>query len=41
MKVAKDNGKSLGFGFVQFHSNESAMSALTALHGTLNNGRKL
>ncbi|XVF26874.1 hypothetical protein REPUB_Repub14bG0057400 [Reevesia pubescens] len=40
-KIAEENGKSKGFGFVQFDSEESAMAALTALHDTMLEGRKL
>lgn len=37
-KIAKDDhGKSKGFGFVQFDSNESADNALQSLHGTVLN----
>ncbi|XWS18930.1 hypothetical protein CRYUN_Cryun32bG0087300 [Craigia yunnanensis] len=40
-KIAEENGKSKGFGFVQFDSEESAMAAMTALHDTLLEGKKL
>ncbi|GMI93763.1 poly(A) binding protein 6 [Hibiscus trionum] len=40
-KVAEENGKSKGFGFVQFDSEESAMAAMTALHDTMLIGKKL
>ncbi|XP_022715068.1 polyadenylate-binding protein 6-like isoform X2 [Durio zibethinus] len=40
-KVVEENGKSKGFGFVQFDSEASAMTALTALHDTMLEGRKL
>ncbi|KAF8407124.1 hypothetical protein HHK36_006249 [Tetracentron sinense] len=40
-KVAEENGRSQGFGFVQFDSEESAMAALKALHGTMLQGKKL
>ncbi|EOY26974.1 Poly(A) binding protein 6, putative isoform 3 [Theobroma cacao] len=40
-KVAEENGKSKGFGFVQFDSEESAKAAITALHGTMLEGKKL
>lgn len=40
-KVAEENGKSKGFGFVQFDSEESAMIACTALHDTFLRGKKL
>lgn len=41
-KVAKEeNGKSKGFGFVQFDSEECAMAARSALHNTLVSGKKM
>ncbi|KAM3747477.1 hypothetical protein ACB098_05G038300 [Castanea mollissima] len=40
-KVAEENGKSKGFGFVQFDTEESAMSALYALHDTVLDEKKL
>ncbi|XVF74483.1 hypothetical protein PTKIN_Ptkin13bG0114000 [Pterospermum kingtungense] len=40
-KIPEENGKSKGFGFVQFDSEESAMAAITALHDTMLQGRKL
>ncbi|XP_031267715.1 polyadenylate-binding protein 6-like [Pistacia vera] len=40
-KVAEENGKSKGFGFVQFDSEESAAAARTALHDTVFRGKKL
>ncbi|KAE8718377.1 Polyadenylate-binding protein 1-A [Hibiscus syriacus] len=40
-KIAEENGKSKGFGFVQFASEESALSAITALHDTMLKGKKL
>ncbi|XP_030525297.2 polyadenylate-binding protein 6-like isoform X2 [Rhodamnia argentea] len=40
-KVAEDNGSSKGFGFVQFESEESAISALRALHDTILEGKKI
>lgn len=40
-KVAEENGKSKGFGFVQFDTEESAMSALYALHDTVIDEKKL
>ncbi|KAK8608412.1 hypothetical protein V6N13_023836 [Hibiscus sabdariffa] len=40
-KVAEENGKSKGFGFVQFASEESAMAAMAALHDTMLKGKKL
>lgn len=40
-KVAGENGKSKGFGFVQFDSEESAAAACTALHDTVFRGKKL
>ncbi|KAK8524873.1 hypothetical protein V6N13_015871 [Hibiscus sabdariffa] len=40
-KIAEENGKSKGFGFVQFESEESSMAAMTALHDTMLIGKKL
>ncbi len=40
-KVAEENGKSKGFGFVQFETEESALAALYALHGSVIEGKKL
>uniref|UniRef100_A0A5B7BD69 Polyadenylate-binding protein n=1 Tax=Davidia involucrata TaxID=16924 RepID=A0A5B7BD69_DAVIN len=40
-KVAEENGKSKGFGFVQFDLEDSAMAALDAVHGTMLEGKKL
>lgn len=40
-KVAEENGKSKGFGFVQFNSEECAMAARGALHDTVVKGKKL
>ena len=40
-KIAEENGKSKGFGFVQFDSEESAIAAITALHDTMIEGKKL
>ncbi|XP_048331454.2 polyadenylate-binding protein 6 isoform X1 [Ziziphus jujuba] len=40
-KVASENGNSKGFGFVQFDSKLSAMTARNALHGTLLKGKKI
>ncbi|XP_057526097.1 polyadenylate-binding protein 2-like [Amaranthus tricolor] len=41
-KVAEDNnGKSKGFGFVQFDDEESAMKALTSLNGTSFEGKTI
>lgn len=40
-KVAEENGKSKGFGFVQFDTEESAMGALYALHDTVIDEKKL
>ncbi|KAK4590840.1 hypothetical protein RGQ29_021148 [Quercus rubra] len=40
-KVAEENGKSKGFGFVQFDTEESATSALYALHDTVIDEKKL
>ncbi|XP_024924392.3 polyadenylate-binding protein 6 isoform X1 [Ziziphus jujuba] len=40
-KVAEENGKSKGFGFVQFNSEESALAARDALHDTLVKGKKI
>ncbi|GAB2293450.1 hypothetical protein Dimus_027649 [Dionaea muscipula] len=40
-KVAEENGKSKGFGFVQFEKEDSAMAALNAMHDTVLVGKKL
>ncbi|KAA8541727.1 hypothetical protein F0562_022879 [Nyssa sinensis] len=40
-KVAEENGKSKGFGFVQFDLEDSAIAALHAVHGTMLEGKKL
>lgn len=41
-KVAEDNnGKSKGFGFVQFDKEDSAIAAINALHGTMLEGKQL
>ncbi|OWM77099.1 polyadenylate-binding protein 6-like isoform X2 [Punica granatum] len=40
-KVAEDNGKRKGFGFVQFDSEHSAMAALKSLHDTFVEGKNL
>ncbi|XP_024022522.1 polyadenylate-binding protein 4-like [Morus notabilis] len=40
-KVSKENGTSKGFGFVCFDSEDSAMAALTALHNSTVQGKKL
>ncbi|XP_057977294.1 polyadenylate-binding protein 7-like isoform X2 [Malania oleifera] len=40
-KVAEENGKSKGFGFVQFDSEQSATAALNALHDSMLEGKKL
>ncbi|KAI4386984.1 hypothetical protein MLD38_004853 [Melastoma candidum] len=40
-KVAEENGRSKGFGFVQFDSEESALKALNALHDTTLEGKKI
>ncbi|XP_073317035.1 polyadenylate-binding protein 6-like [Primulina huaijiensis] len=40
-KVAEENGKSKGYGFVQFGSEDSAKAALDAVHGTMQDGKKL
>ncbi|XP_060671627.1 polyadenylate-binding protein 6 isoform X1 [Ziziphus jujuba] len=40
-KVAAENGKTKGFGFVQYDSEQSAMAARNALHGTLVKGKKI
>ncbi|KAG6788997.1 hypothetical protein POTOM_005077 [Populus tomentosa] len=40
-KVAGENGRSKGFGFVQFESQDSALAAQTALHDTMLGGKKL
>ncbi|KAH7538287.1 hypothetical protein FEM48_Zijuj03G0183500 [Ziziphus jujuba var. spinosa] len=39
-KIASENGKRKGFGFVQFDAEQSAMTARNALHGTLVKGKK-
>ncbi|KAJ6715266.1 RNA BINDING PROTEIN [Salix viminalis] len=39
-KVAEENGRSKGFGFVQFDSQDSALAAQTALHDTMLGGKK-
>ncbi|GLT49034.1 hypothetical protein SLA2020_226190 [Shorea laevis] len=40
-KVAEENGKSKGFGFVQFDKEQAAMAAQTTLHDTMLEGKKL
>lgn len=40
-KVAEENGKSKGFGFVQFDSEDAATTALNALNDTMFEGKKL
>lgn len=40
-KVVEERGKSKGFGFVQFDSENSALAARTALHNTIVEGKKL
>lgn len=40
-KVAEENGKSKGFGFVQFVSEESGLAALAALRDSVLEGKKL
>lgn len=40
-KVAEENGRSKGFGFVQFDKEESAMEALNGLNDALVEGQKL
>lgn len=40
-KVAEEDGKSKGFGFVQFDSEDSAVAARAALHNSLLRGKKL
>ncbi|GAB4842321.1 hypothetical protein Ancab_012291 [Ancistrocladus abbreviatus] len=40
-KVAEENGKSKGFGFIQFDKEDSAIAALNAMHDTLLEGKKL
>ncbi|GAB2225659.1 hypothetical protein Droror1_Dr00006460 [Drosera rotundifolia] len=40
-KVAEENGKSKGFGFVQFEKENSAMAALNAMHDTVLSSKKL
>ncbi|XP_019194171.1 PREDICTED: polyadenylate-binding protein 4-like [Ipomoea nil] len=40
-KVAEENGKSKCFGFVQFETQNSAISAISSLHGAVFEGKKL
>ncbi|XP_057998665.1 uncharacterized protein LOC131177620 [Hevea brasiliensis] len=40
-KVVEENGRSKGFGFVQFDSEDSALAARTALHDTMLEGKTL
>ncbi|GFY97101.1 poly(A) binding protein 6 [Actinidia rufa] len=40
-KVAEERGKSKGFGFVQFASEDSSMAAVNALHGTMLDGKEI
>ncbi|PQQ05871.1 polyadenylate-binding protein 4-like isoform X1 [Prunus yedoensis var. nudiflora] len=40
-KVAEENGKSKGFGFVQFDTEDSAMAAVSALNDTVIMGKNL
>ncbi|KAL1200765.1 Polyadenylate-binding protein 6 [Cardamine amara subsp. amara] len=40
-KVAEENGQSKGFGFVQFDTEQSAVAARIALHGSMVDGKKL
>ncbi|XP_050234323.1 uncharacterized protein LOC126682630 [Mercurialis annua] len=40
-KIVEENGKSKGFGFVQFDSEDSALTARTALHDTVLKEKKL
>ncbi|KAG7625458.1 Polyadenylate-binding protein 6 [Arabidopsis thaliana] len=40
-KVVEENGQSKGFGFVQFDTEQSAVSARSALHGSMVYGKKL
>lgn len=40
-KVVEENGKSKGFGFVQFGSEDFAIAAIGALHNTMIKGKKL
>ncbi|XP_019196352.1 PREDICTED: polyadenylate-binding protein 4-like [Ipomoea nil] len=40
-KVVEEDGKSKCFGFVQFDSEQSAMIAISCLHGTMLEGKKL
>lgn len=40
-KVAEEYGKSKGFGFVQFNSEDAALSAIAALHQTFVEGKQL
>ncbi|XP_019178274.1 PREDICTED: polyadenylate-binding protein 6-like [Ipomoea nil] len=39
--VEEENGKSKCFGFVQFETHNSAISAITSLHGAVFQGKKL
>ncbi|EFH61397.1 predicted protein [Arabidopsis lyrata subsp. lyrata] len=40
-KVVEENGQSKGFGFVQFETEQSAVTARSALHGSMVDGKKL
>ncbi|KAJ4893776.1 Polyadenylate-binding protein 6 [Raphanus sativus] len=40
-KVAEENGQSKGFGFVQFDTEQSAVAARLASHGSMVDGKKL
>ncbi|WZY89797.1 hypothetical protein YC2023_046532 [Brassica napus] len=40
-KVAEENGQSKGFGFVQFATEQSAVAARLASHGSMVDGKKL
>ncbi|KAL6996373.1 hypothetical protein U1Q18_006502 [Sarracenia purpurea var. burkii] len=40
-KVVEEHGKSKGFGFVQFDSEDSSMAAVNSLHGSVLEGKKL
>lgn len=40
-KVAEENGKSKCFGFVQFETQTSAITAISSLHGVVFEGKKL
>ncbi|VVA97865.1 unnamed protein product [Arabis nemorensis] len=40
-KVVEENGQSKGFGFVQFDTEQSAVAARCALHGSMVDGKKL